>query len=109
MEKIYNLIKKIREDKYSDQKLFEELHVNLFDTAKKAINTGERISSIIDGGDKFTGEDAFITGNRYEQVFLDELIGMIVDVDAYPVSTETYLAIFEYMVENNISSYKQDW
>ena len=109
MEKIYDLIKQIRESNYENEELFDELRINLFDIAKKAINIGRRERFILDDNDKFTSEDAFLTGNRYEQIFLDELIDDIVEVDAYTTPTETYLAIFEYMVENNISSYKQDW
>lgn len=108
MEKIYSLIGKIREVDYKNQELFRELENNLMNMSEHTRKNGRRMRFLIDG-ENFTTEESFLTGNRYEEVFLEDLVSWIVEVDRDVTSTETYLKIFEYMVRNDIRSYRQDW
>lgn len=113
MNEIYELIEQIREnDKKDDSdgspELFSKLNFKLREIAEPVIRNGKRSRFMIEG-DNFTFEDAFITENRYEEVFLQEVIEFVLEIDAYITPTDTFLAIFEHMVKNNISSYKQDW
>jgi len=53
--------------------------------------------------------DVLVNDNKYEVVFIEDIVSWIIDGDHEHISDEKFQKILRYMVENNIRSYRQDW
>lgn len=113
MQDVRDLVEQIRElgedpDIIELMTLQDKLKAKLKEYYQPIFAYGNREEFLIES-DKFSKEDTFLMEHRFEEVFIDEVADMIAEVDALVFSTDMLIDIFEYMVNNKIMSYKQDW